>query len=108
VDTEHARQLLERERARIEAAIADLAPNTGEDEEPGAGGSEDLYQKEFDVGRANDLREQLAALARAEARLAAGTYGLSVESGEPIPDERLELVPTAERTVAEETLRRGG
>jgi DnaK suppressor protein len=39
---------------------------------------------------------------RAEARLAAGTYGLSVESGTPIPDERLEAVPTAERTVDEE------
>ena len=35
-------------------------------------------------------------------RLAAGTYGLSVESGEPIPDERLEAFPTAERTVEEE------
>ena len=39
---------------------------------------------------------------RAEARLAAGTYGLSIESGKPIPDERLEAVPTAERTVEEE------
>ena len=39
---------------------------------------------------------------RAEARLAAGTYGLSVQSGEPIPDERLEVVPTAELTVEEE------
>ena len=47
----------------------------------------------------------LAALERAEARLAAGTYGLSIESGEPIPDERLEIVPTAERTVAEEQRR---
>jgi RNA polymerase-binding transcription factor len=40
------------------------------------------------------------AVERAEARLAAGTYGL--ESGKPIPDERLEAVPTAERTVEEE------
>lgn len=43
-------------------------------------------------------------VAGAEARLAAGTYGLSFESGEPIPDERLESVPTAERTVEEEAL----
>ena len=37
-----------------------------------------------------------------EARLADGTYGLSVVSGKPIPDGRLEVQPTAERTVDEE------
>ncbi len=52
-----------------------------------------------------DLREQLAAVERAEARLAAGTYGLSIESGERIPDERLELRPTAELTTEEERAR---
>ena len=51
---------------------------------------------------AEDLRDRLAALDRAEQRLAAGTYGLSVQSGKPIPDERLEAFPTAERTVEEE------
>jgi DnaK suppressor protein len=48
------------------------------------------------------LRDQLAAVERAEARLARGTYGISVESGKPIPDERLEAAPTAERTAEEE------
>ena len=62
----------------------------------------DLYQDELDEGRADDLRNDLAAVERAEARLAAGTFGLSVESGEPIPDERLEAIPTAERTAEEE------
>jgi DnaK suppressor protein len=42
---------------------------------------------------------------RAEARLAAGTYGVSVASGEPIPDDRLRIVPTAELTVDEERAR---
>ena len=68
----------------------------------------DLYQDEFDEGREDDLREQLAAVERAEARLSAGTYGLSIESGEPIPDERLEIVPTAELTTAEERAREHG
>ena len=45
---------------------------------------------------------ELAAVERAEARLAAGTYGLSIESGKPIPDQRLEALPTAERTVEEQ------
>jgi DnaK suppressor protein len=103
VDPDRARQLLERERARIERAIADLDPRPADGlDEPGEGGSEDLYQKEFDAGRAADLREQLESLERAEARLAAGTYGISVETGVPIPDERLESRPTAERTVEEE------
>jgi DnaK suppressor protein len=47
----------------------------------------------------------LAAIERAEARLAAGTYGLSIESGRPIADERLEAIPTAERTTEEEARR---
>ena len=103
MDPDRARQLLERERARIERAIADLDPGpAGDRDGPGEAGSEDLYQKEFDAGRAADLREQLESLERAEARLAAGTYGLSVETGVPIPDERLESRPTAERTVEEE------
>jgi len=70
--------------------------------EPGDRDSEDLYQDEFNAGRADDLRRELEALERAEARLAAGTYGLSVESGEPIPDARLEARPTAERTIEEQ------
>jgi DnaK suppressor protein len=51
---------------------------------------------------AEDLRASLASVERAEQRLVDGTYGLSIESGEPIPDERLEAIPTAERTVEEE------
>src|SRR6476469_3264815 len=104
MDSERARELLERERARIEQGLAAVgAPLEGTDRiEPGDRDSEDLYQDEFDAGRREDLRKELAAVERAEARLAAGTYGLSVESGEPIPDARLEVLPTAERTVAEE------
>jgi hypothetical protein len=47
----------------------------------------------------------MQALQRAEARLAAGTYGRSVLSGRPIPDERLEAFPLAELTVDEEAAR---
>jgi len=106
MDAGRARELLERERERIENAIADLrgeAPEEADDRiEPGDEDDEGLYQDEFDAGRAQDYEGQLAALERAEARLADGTYGLSVDSGEPIPDERLEAYPLAERTVEEE------
>src|SRR5947199_4547622 len=105
MDPERARELLARERARIEQAmgIHSEGPLEGDEQvEPGDEGTEDLYQDEIDEGREGNLREQLAALERAEARLAEGTYGLSVQSGEPIPDGRLEAMPTAERTVEEQ------
>jgi DnaK suppressor protein len=105
MDPDQARKLLSAERERIERALAQLrhgaSGEQAEGEDPANLASE-LYQDEFDEGMAGDLRDDLAAVERAEARLAAGTYGLSIESGKPIPDERLEALPTAERTVEEE------
>ena len=71
------------------------------DQHLGDQGSE-LYEDEFEAGLRERLLNELAAVERAEARVDAGTYGLSVESGEPIPDERLEAIPTAERTAEEQ------
>ena len=105
MDAERARELLTQERERIERALARLGPqDSGEpaDEIDPANQASDLYEDELEEGLADDLREQLAAVERAEARLAAGTYGRSIESGERIPDERLEALPTAERTTEEE------
>jgi DnaK suppressor protein len=111
MDPDRARQLLAQERERIERELAELRregpQERAEQNEPGDVDSESLYEQELDAGLAEDLAEQLAAVERAEARLAAGTYGLSVESGKPIPDERLQALPTAERTV-EEQERLGG
>jgi DnaK suppressor protein len=106
VDNETAAELLRRERERIEKALAEQAgDNGGElssvDQHLGDQGSE-LYNDEFEAGLRARLLAELAAVERAEARLAAGTYGLSVESGAAIPDERLEAIPTAERTADEQ------
>jgi DnaK suppressor protein len=108
MDVDRARELLAAERDRLERALSRLAHQ--DDSEPAdeydpANLASSLYQDEFDQGLADDLREQLAAVKRAEDRLAAGIYGLSIESGLPIPDERLEAVPTAELTVEEERAR---
>jgi DnaK suppressor protein len=108
MDPERARELLQAERERIERALARVQPeDDGEpaDEYDPANLASDLYQDELDETFADDLHEQLAALERAEARLAAGTYGLSVDSGERIPDARLEARPAAERTADEERAR---
>jgi len=106
VDPARAKELLAAERAEVEREIAKLeaeGPEEGDDRvEPGDLNSESLYQDELDAGRSQDLKERLAAVERAEARLTAGAYGLSVQSGDPIPDERLEAVPTAELTVEEQ------
>jgi DnaK suppressor protein len=105
MDSERARQLLARERQQIEQAIAAARRGGSEEgderQEPGDFNSEGLYQDEFDAGQVDALRGRLEAVERAEARLAAGTYGLSVRSGTPIPDERLEAFPTAELTIEE-------
>jgi len=105
MDSERAKELIAREREQVEAAIAAVTrdgPEEGDAQrEPGDFNSEGLYQDEFDAGQLRDLKTRLEAVERAEERLAAGTYGLSVRSGEPIPDERLEAFPTAELTVAE-------
>jgi len=105
VDPNRAKELLAREREQVERELAatrrDAPEESDERREPGDADSEGLYQDEFDAGRIEDLERRLAAVERAEDRLAAGTYGLSVRSGEAIPDERLEASPTAELTVEE-------
>lgn len=108
MDDARARELLSVERLRIETALGrPTHEDDGEENDAPDFGNDasNLYQAELDEGRADDLHEQLAALERAEARLAAGTYGLSTQSGVAIPDERLEAFPTAELTVDEQRAR---
>ena len=99
-----------RERRRIETALAELTgeeraedesqfDQAGESREAGSAVQHELV----DDALAASLRDELAAVVRAEARIADGTYGLSIESGSPIPDERLEAQPLAERTVEEQS-----
>ena len=107
MDPTQARDLLSRERARIEGALTALRAEPSDelsdlDQHP-ADTATDLFEKERDDGMADRLREELAALERAERRLEEGNYGRSVDSGDPIPDARLEAVPYAERTAEEQT-----
>jgi DnaK suppressor protein len=104
MDDERARELLVRERGRIERALADRAPTTRDDPNPfdAADVTPDLVEVEVDEALVERLREERRAIERAELRLAEGTFGRSVESGEPIPDARLEAIPWAERTVEEQ------
>ena len=109
---EEARELLSRERARIESGLA--SSRRGRDELAGeledATDVEDdaelIEDEQVDEALAAQLRGELEAVERAEARVEAGTYGLSVESGEPIPRKRLEAIPWAERTAEEQSASR--
>ena len=108
MDAERARELLDRERMRIEQELSSLRSSRGDgelsnvDQHPADAGTE-LFEAERDRSMVDRLEQELAAIERAERRLAEGTYGVSVESGEPIPDGRLEAVPWAERTAQEQS-----
>jgi DnaK suppressor protein len=115
VNERRARDLVARERARIQSALAGLSgeirdegslqrQQTGESDEAGSA----LASESTSAALEADLRDQLAAVERAEDRIAQGTYGRSVETGQPIPDERLEAEPLAERTIEEQRRHEGG
>jgi DnaK suppressor protein len=101
MDEARARELLANERARLErllrAELAATAPDLGDEVDDAN------WRIAEETGRAvsRSLRDRWSALERAEERLARGSYGLSVLSGKPIPDERLEADPLAELTVQE-------
>src|SRR4051794_37453827 len=106
MDPSRARELLARERKRIEEALPPLerAPDeelSNLDQHPADEGTE-VFEEELEEGIADRLKEELAAIERAERRLEEGTYGVSVQSGQPIPDERLEAIPWADRTAEEQ------
>ena len=108
MDEEQARRRLRAERTEVERLLAESTAAGRDDRE-----TEDEKGVEFDDPAqsltaegeddaiAESLRDRLAAIGRAEQRLANGTYGRSVRSGLPIPDARLEADPAAELTVEE-------
>jgi DnaK suppressor protein len=106
MDDARAKELLKTERERVERELAKLRgegrQESTENAPAGDFNNEGLYEDELAAGREGDLRRRLDRVERAEERVAAGTYGLSVKSGEPIPDGRLEAEPLAELTVDEE------
>ena len=114
MDPKRAQELLDRERERIETELRALRPDgdrdgelSGVDQHNADAGTE-LFDNERDQSLRERLRRELEALDRAQQRLDDGTFGISVESGEPIPDGRLEAVPWADRTADEQARLEGG
>lgn len=64
-----------------------------------------LTQLEIDGELVSRNLQRLETVERALRKIDDGTYGLSDESGEPIPRERLEAMPDAIYTLAEQEAR---
>jgi DnaK suppressor protein len=108
MNLDRAKQLLEAERERVRRLIATTAEakldDSAAERDAGDGdidAAQPLEHEAVDIAIERSLRDRLDAIARAERRIEEGTYGRSVESGLPIPDDRLEIDPAAELTVAE-------
>jgi DnaK suppressor protein len=109
MDDARARALLLAERDEVRSLLKDADDSLREDREDQVS---DDPRDEGDAAQPlgaeitdEDVRERLLerrdAIERALRRLDDGTYGRSVRSGVPIPDERLEADPAAELTVEE-------
>jgi DnaK suppressor protein len=104
MELEHARSLLDAERAQVQQLLADLGTARTDDHEAERDASypaQPLAQQGVDDAVAAGLRDRLAVLDRALQRIDDRSYGRSIRSGVPIPDERLEADPAAELTVQE-------
>jgi DnaK suppressor protein len=109
MDTDRARSLLLAERQEVQSLLSGaeadgLQARVAEVEseaEDNADAALALTEEGQDDAVAESLRNRLEAIERALARLDNGSYGRSVRSGKPIPDERLEADPAAELTVEE-------
>ena len=64
--------------------------------------SQSLFTREVDATVERQVERRLEHVERALQKIEEGTYGLSDDSGEPIPTGRLEAVPEAIRTVEEQ------
>jgi len=107
MDEQKARTLLEGDRHHTQRRLKQLLGEGQADRaaanEPGDmfDSAQPLIQQGTDDAVIEELQAHLDAIDRAERRLEAGTYGYSVRSGLPIPDDRLEDEPAEELTVEE-------
>ena len=105
VDDARAADLLGKARDDAQLALRRLrgAEGTPDDGQTDASSDADnLVETETDEALEELLVRRLEAIERAETRLGEGTFGRSIQSGEPIPDGRLEIEPWAELTLEEQ------
>ena len=90
---------LTRERDRLEAQIASLEPGHGAASPDFDDNFADSGQVAAEQGEnkvlASQFRAELEEIQRALAKLDDGTYGQCETCGEPIPPDRLQIMPAA-------------
>ena len=116
-DQQLDREFIERQKERLQELKAELtrvrdgldedsrfrAEEEGDFTQHDSGDmSQSLFTREVDATVEQQVGRRLQAVERALEKIEEGTYGLSDESGEPIPRGRLEAVPEATRTVEEQ------
>jgi RNA polymerase-binding transcription factor DksA len=104
VDQKEARERLQRLRDDLTATVTALRQRLAQpqlesggdialvDQHP-ADVATETADRELDLGRLAMFEARLRQIDDAFARLKAGMYGICVICGQPIPDERLQLVP---------------
>jgi DnaK suppressor protein len=91
----------ERRTLHEQQAAGDAGPEAGDELDL----AERTIEQDSALSRATLDTSVLPEVQRALAKMEAGTYGFSEDTGEPIELERLEAIPWARRTAAEEERR---
>jgi RNA polymerase-binding transcription factor len=107
VESQRERLLgLREELVRIKEDVADderyLGEAEGDTTLDSGDLSQDMFTREMDASIGEQVERRLGEVDRALRKIEESTYGLSDESGEPIPRGRLEAIPEATRTVEEQ------
>ena len=104
MDEGHFRELLERTRNELMAALEPIRARLRESQRDSGGeialadqhpadAATDTEMRELDLGTEVLFRARLRQVEDALQRVVDGTYGTCIACGKPIPVERLELVP---------------
>lgn len=101
------RQLLGGEENTI-AGDRSAEEEHGDEAEEFEDAAQSMAQNEINQSLHDVNDQRVSDIDRALRKIDEGTYGLSDESGEPIPQARLEVMPEAILTVAEQSRREAG
>ncbi len=82
------------------AGLAEEQAHTTHDDEHDPEGVTVGYERALLQSLLASTRQEIVALNRASARIAAGTYGVCTGCGRPLAAERLDAVPAAETCIA--------
>jgi RNA polymerase-binding transcription factor DksA len=86
-------------KAEADALTADREPGDVQFDEESGEGDTLAVERERDLALSAQARAAVEMIDTALARMDAGTYGICIHSGLPIPQERLEAIPWAAERV---------